>query len=62
MQPASWARSFWAAPFVNPLLLEFTDEHIRPVLEIGAKMKVPFGAKFFGLFLVVFFLVYAGTL
>ncbi len=36
------------APFVNPLLLEFTDDHIRPVLEIGAKMKVPFGAKFFG--------------
>lgn len=35
-------------PYLNPLLIEFSNEHIAPVLETGAKMKVFCGENIFG--------------
>lgn len=39
---------FAITPYVNPLLLEVSTEHVAPVLEAGAKMKVFCGKYIFG--------------
>lgn len=35
-------------PFINPLLIEFSRDHIGPVLETGVKMKTYFNEYLFG--------------
>ena len=39
---------FAIAPYVNPLLIEFSEDRISPVVEAGAKMKVYMGKVLFG--------------
>ena len=36
------------APYVNPLLIEFSTDHVAPIIEAGAKMKVFAGEHIFG--------------
>lgn len=38
------------APYVNPLQMYFSEDKVRPLLEIGAKLKMPIGTKFFSYF------------
>ncbi|MCQ2959744.1 MAG: hypothetical protein MJ198_06085 [Bacteroidales bacterium] len=35
-------------PYLNPLLIEFTKEHIYPIMEIGVRVKVPLGSWLYG--------------
>lgn len=36
------------APYINPLMIEFTKDRVAPIIEVGAKMKVPLGSVLFG--------------
>ncbi|MBO4778438.1 MAG: hypothetical protein J5588_08100 [Bacteroidales bacterium] len=36
------------APYINPLMIEFSQDNISPVIEAGAKMKVYMGSALFG--------------
>lgn len=38
------------APYINPLQMSFSKDEILPLLEIGAKIKMPLGTKFFSCF------------
>lgn len=34
---------FTIAPYINPLLLDFSKDGVRPLIELGTKIKIPMG-------------------